>query len=251
MTLDSVCLSTWSFHTLFETGRMTVLEFIELSADRYGIHNLEIVAPHFGSAEPSHFRDVQDRLRRAGSRIVNIPVDIKELWETPSLSSPDELVRRRAISLYSEWIDHARALAVGSVRCDPGLLNLDDLAPTIASYRELSAYGAPRGVDVCVENHGSASAHPEQLAEVLRSSGAGALPDFGNFPDNPTRERGLRLLFPLAKTLCHVKRIPELPRCLEIAREAGFHGVYSIETGTPGDSFEAVAEVIDALLPGA
>ena len=75
MTLDRICVSTWSFHTLFETGRMQVLEFPELIADRYGVHHLEIVAPHFGDAAPG---DVQARLTRAHSRIVNIPVDIKE-----------------------------------------------------------------------------------------------------------------------------------------------------------------------------
>jgi len=245
MTLDRICISTWSFHTLFEKGRMQVLDFPELIADRYGVHHLEIVAPHFGDTE---FAEVQERLDRAHSRIVNIPVDIKELWETPSLSSPDPAVSGRAVELYLNWIHRARKWGVQSVRCDPGLLNLDNLAPTIASYRKLVEYGRPRGVDVLVENHGSASEHPEQLAEILRESGAGSLPDFGNFPDSATRERGLRLLFPLAKSICHVKRIPELPRCLEIARESGFTGVYSIETGTPGDSYEAVQEVIEALL---
>ena len=245
MTLDRICVSTWSFHTLFETGRMQVLDFPELIADRFGVHNLEIVAPHFGDAD---HREVQARLDRAHSRIVNIPVDIKELWETPSLSSPDPAVSERAVVLYSEWIDRARDLGVQSVRCDPGLLNLSNLAPTIASYRKLVEYGRPRGVDLIVENHGSASQHPEQLAEILQQSGAGSLPDFGNFPDSATRERGLRVLFPLAKSLCHVKRIPELPRCLQIAEEFGFAGVYSIETGTPGDSYEDVQDVIDALL---
>lgn len=247
MRRDRLCVSTWSFHTLFETGRMQALDFPELIADRYGIHNLEIVSPHFAATVPEYFQDMRERLRTAKSRIVNIPVDIKELWETPSLSSPEPQARNRAITLYSEWIGHARTLGVHSVRCDPGLLRLNDLAPTIASYRKLARYGGAREVDVIVENHGSASAHPEQLAEILRSSGAGALPDFGNFPDNETRERGLRLLFPLAKSICHVKRIPELGRCLEIAAECGFKGVYSIETGTPGDSYEAVQEVIDAL----
>ena len=58
MTLDRICISTWSFHTLFEKGRMQVLDFPELIADRYGVHHLEIVAPHFGDADPG---------RRAGA----------------------------------------------------------------------------------------------------------------------------------------------------------------------------------------
>ena len=118
MTLDRICVSTWSFHTLFETGRMQVLDFPELIADRYGVHNLEIVAPHFGDAEP---REVQARLDRAHSRIVNIPVDIKELWETPSLSSPDPAVSARAVAALLR-VDRPRArsrCALGAMRSRP------------------------------------------------------------------------------------------------------------------------------------
>jgi sugar phosphate isomerase/epimerase len=238
MTLDRICVSTWAFHTQFENGELRLMEFPEMIADRYGVHNLEIVAPHFGDTDPAALESL---LARTQSRMVNIPVDIKELWETPSLSSTDEAVRNRAISLYSAWIDRASAMGVPSVRCDPGLLNLGDLSPTIASYRTLVQYGAARNVEVSVENHGSASAHPEQLAEVLRQSGAAALPDFGNFPDDATRQRGLRLLFPLAKSICHAKLMPAIGECVEIAETAGFRGVYSIESAN-------VQAVIAALL---
>ena len=241
MTLDRICVSTWAFHTDFEKGEIRILDFPEMIADRYGVHNLEVVAPHFGDADPG---ELAERLSRSRSRIVNIPVDIKELWETPSLSSPNPAVRDHAIGLYSAWIDRAHAMGVPSVRCDPGLLNLADLSPTVSSYRSLVSHGAARGVEVAVENHGSASAHPEQLAEVLRASGAAALPDFGNFPDDATRERGLRALFPLAKSICHAKLVPSIAQCVAIAEAAGFRGVYSVESAD-------VRAVIDALLAGA
>ena len=238
MTRGRICVSTWAFHTQFENGEIRLLDFPEMIADRYDVHNLEIVAPHFGLTDPAA---LQRKLDATRSRMVNIPIDIKELWETPSLSSPDPAVRDHAIRLYSAWIDRAAALRAPSVRCDPGLLNLDDLSPTIQSYKTLVAYGAARNVEVSVENHGSASAHPEQLSEVLKQSGAAALPDFGNFPDDATRERGLRLLFPLAKSICHAKLIPAIGDCVAIAEESGFKGVYSIESAN-------VQAVIDALL---
>lgn len=238
MTRDRICVSTWAFHKQFETGEIRLLDFPEMIADRYAVHNLEIVAPHFGDTDDAA---LQERLDRTKSRMVNIPVDIQELWETPSLSSPDPAVRYHAMDLYRAWIDRASALGVPSVRCDPGLLNLADLAPTVASYKTLVAYGGARNVEVSVENHGSASAHPEQLVEVLQQSGAAALPDFGNFPDDATRARGLRLLFPLAKSICHAKLIPALADCVAIAESAGFRGVYSIESAD-------VQAVVDALL---
>jgi sugar phosphate isomerase/epimerase len=241
MTRDRICVSTWAFHTQFENGGIRLLDFPEMIADRYGVHNLEIVAPHFGDTDPA---ELQKRLDRTKSRMVNIPIDIKELWETPSLSSPDAAVRAHAIDLYCRWIDRAHELGVPSVRCDPGLLNLSDLKPTIESYGSLVGYGKERDVEVSVENHGTASKYPEQLAEVLKASGAAALPDFGNFPDDATRERGLRLLFPLAKSICHAKLGPWTGQCIEIAETSGFRGVYSIESAD-------VQAVVDALLAGA
>src|SRR5690349_20499978 len=104
MTFAQLCVSTWAFHKQFETRAIRLIDFPEMISDTYHVHNLEIVAPHFGDTDPA---ELQARLRRTKSRMVNTPVDIKELWETPSLSSPDSAVRDRAISIYSAWIDRA------------------------------------------------------------------------------------------------------------------------------------------------
>src|SRR5258708_21420242 len=96
--LARICVSSWSFHTLFPGGNkkappipkpLDLLEFPEMIADRYHVHNVEVVAPAFVSTESSYFREFNQRLKRAHSRLVNIPVDIDELWEKPALSSPD------------------------------------------------------------------------------------------------------------------------------------------------------------------
>jgi hypothetical protein len=57
--LRRVCVSSWSFHTSFETDRnnpakvlMDVRDFPEMIADKYHVHNVEMVLPHFGAATP-------------------------------------------------------------------------------------------------------------------------------------------------------------------------------------------------------
>ena len=260
--LARICISSWSFHTLFTATQdrkgppisgkpLDVLDFPGMIADRYRVHTLEIVAPHFASSEPSYFNEFKNRLKRAHSRLANIPADIPELGGQPALSSPEPAAREHAISLYTKWIDNAHELGARSVRCDPGKINTADLSPTIASYKTLVAYGRSKGIDVIVENHGGAgSEHPETLAQILKASGAGALPDFGNFPNEETRERGLRLLFPLAITVCHAKLNParfDIARCVQISKDAGYKGVYSIEAGGRGDPYEAVRQVMDEL----
>lgn len=252
-----ICVSSWSFHTLFEQNastaqgkRLDALDFPEMIADRYRVHNLEIVFPHFASSEPSYVNEFKNRLKKTQSRLVNVPIDYDELWEKPALSAPDPKEREHAISLYMKGIDLAAALGSRTARCDPGTVNLDDPSVTIASYKTLVSYGKSKGVGIIVENHGGISQHPEVLVKILRASGAGALPDIGNFPNDETRERGLRLIFPLASSICHAKTMRgtmTIAQCVQLSKELGFKGVYSIEAGGRGDLYQAVQQVLEEL----
>ncbi len=264
-------ISTWSFHNLFTpthdkeappiSGKpMDAREFPDMIADRYHVHEMEIVAPHI-SPEPSYVRDLKARLDRAHSRLVNIPVDIEELWHGGGLSDPDAKVREKAISACTKWIDIARDLGARSVRCDPGKINTADLSPTISSYKALASHGASKGIFVIIENHGGVgSEHPEELVELFKAAGknCGALPDFGNFPDEATRQKGLKLLFPFGRTVCHAKGLKfddkgnetmfDFAQCVKTAKAAGFKGVYSIEYEGEGDPYVGVQHVVDELL---
>lgn len=267
-----IAISSWSFHNYFQATRdenvkppgetLVLLDFPEMIADRYKVHSLEFVAPHFASMEPSYLQELRSRLVKAHSRLVNIPVDIEELWTGGGLSDSDSKVRAKAITAVKKWTDIGRRLGVRSVRCDPGKMNPEDLTPTVKSYKELSAYGRSRGLYVIIENHGGVgSEHPEQLVKLFKEVGGtfiGALPDFGNFPDEATRERGLPLLFPYARTVCHAKGLEfdssgnetkfDFKKCVEISKQAKYKGVYSIEYEGSGDAYDGVQKVVDELL---
>jgi sugar phosphate isomerase/epimerase len=269
---NRIAVSSWSFHNLFQSTRekqsalpggvQALLDFPQMIADRYKVHNLEFVAPHFASREPAYMQELKLKLKAARSHLVNIPVDIPEIWNEGGLSDTDVRVRNAAINASKQWIDTASLLGARSVRCDPGRIKAEDLAPTLASYRQLASYGRSRGVAVIIENHGGVgSEHPEELIDLFRETGGnfiGALPDFGNFPDEETRMRGLRLLFPYAPTVCHAKGLEfdtagnetkfDFKRCVQISREAHFKGVYSIEYEGPADPYEGVQRVVDELM---
>lgn len=255
--LRRICVSTWSFHTLFEKNRdnpsaalMDVRDFPEMAADRYHVHNIEVVLPHFVKAEPALIADFKRRLDKAHSRLVNMPLDFDVLWNKPAISSTDPKERDAAIALYLGGIDVAHQAGSPSVRCDPGTINADDPSRTIDAYRRLAAHAKTKGIAVVVENHGDASKNPEALVKILKAAGVGALPDFGNFPDAATRERGLRAMFPVAGGVAHAKLREGLdfPLCMKIARDAGFTGVFSVEAGGRGDPYSEVQAIIDALL---
>ncbi len=266
-----IAVSSYSFHNYFPSTRdedfretvkpLDVLQFAEMIADRYHLHNLEIVAPHFESRSAAYIKEVNARLKKTHSRIVNIPIDIGELWDQPGLSAADEKTRERALALYKPWFDFAQAVGAQSVRCDPGKINTAKLEPTLASYRTLCAYGQQKGLKVTIENHyGVGSEHPEELVRIFREVGGNlrALPDFGNFPDQPTRERGLRLLFPVSGPISHARDTEsdhkgglarfDLGQCVRIAKQAGYQGVFSVEAEARGDAYANVQHVYDELL---
>jgi len=269
---DRISISTWSLHNYFQTTRekdfqlsgntLVLLDFPELIADRYKVHNLEFCAPHFATTEKTYLQELKNRLLRTHSRVVNIPVDIQELWNGGGLSDPDDAVRTAAVNGAKAWIDVAVAIGSKSVRCDPGKMNPEDLSPTAESYKRLAAYARPKGVHVIIENHGGVgSEHPEELVKLFKLAGAdtvGALPDFGNFPDEETRERGLTVLFPYAHVVCHAKGLEfdsagtetkfDFPKCVEISKKAGFKGIYSVEYEGPGDPYDGVQKTLDELV---
>lgn len=270
--LNRVSVSTWSFHNYFQSTRerdfnlpgemLALLDFPEMVADRYKVHHLEFCAPHFASTEPAYLRELKGRLTRQRSTVVNIPVDIREIWNKGGLSDPDKGIRVSAVNAAKKWIDIAAALGCRAVRCDPGKMDVNNLAPTVASYKALAAYGQAKRIQVIIENHGGVgSEHPEELVKLYKEVGSpflGALPDFGNFPDEATREKGLRLLFPYARVVCHAKGLEfdangnetqfDFPKCVEISKNARYRGVYSIEYEGRGDPYAGVQKVVDELL---
>ena len=268
---DRIGISSWSFHNFFSstldeklpklTKSWDLRDFPEMIADRYRVHQLEMVAPHFESTKLSYVREVKSRLARAHSHLVNIPVDIDELGVKGGLSDPDPKIRETAISACTRWIDIARELGAKSVRCDPGEMNRADLSNTIGSYKKLAAYAGSKNLYVIIENHGGVgSEHPEDLVKVFQAVGehCGALPDMGNFPDEATRQRGLPLLYPYAPTVSHAKglefdehgieRAFDFPRAMQAAKKAGFKGVFSVEYEGAGDPYTGVQNVVDELV---
>jgi sugar phosphate isomerase/epimerase len=267
-----IAVSSWSFHNHSQSTRekelhlpgsmLVLLDFPEMIVDRYGVHNFEFVASDFASTEATYLAELKNHLASTHSRLVNVPVDIEEIDTPGGLSDPDERVRDRAIEAAKKWMDIAHTLGASAVRCDPGTMDVANLTPTVDSYKKLAAYGKSKSVQVIIENHGGmGSEYAEQLVRLFKLVGAssvGALPAFGNFADESARDRGLRLLFPYARVVCHAKGLQfnaagnetqyDFPKCIAVAKTSGYKGVYSVEYEGPGDPYDGVQKVVDELV---
>lgn len=263
--LDRMCVLSWSFRNLFARSRdrgvpappkdFDILDYPEMIADRYHIHNVEIQSMYFASTEASYLRELEIRLKRAKSRLVDIPLEFDdEPGGPPFISSTDPRRRKRAIDLSLQWIDIAARFRAHSVMPNQGTIDISDPSPTVDALKQLKAHADSRKVAIILEDRGAAAGTPEVLARIIKAAGIYANPDFGNFPNRETCERGLRELFPLADGMCHVKYNPQrfdLATCMQIAKDSGFRGLYSIETSRYNgeDPYHAVQQILDAVLP--
>ena len=145
-----------------------------------------------------------------------------------------------------QWIDRAAMLESPSIMPNQGTFPADT-SGSIEGLKTIRDYGKKKGVAIILEPRGRSSV--DTLVEVIKAAGIYANPDIGNFRDEETAERGLRMLYPLSRTVSHVKitrRGLNFAKEIQISKEMHFKGVYSIET--VGSDPDEMQKVLDALL---
>jgi hypothetical protein len=214
-------------------------------ADRLRLHHLEVCNINLLSMEPSYVGEFKQRLQNAKSTVVDLIVELDPPATTYrgyiSVCSPDPAVRAHALELTKKWIDIAAVLGSPSIMPNQGVHYLPlDLAPCIEGLKALVDYGKPKGVAVILEPRGE---RLDQLVELIKGSGAYSNPQIGTV-------EGLRLLYPLARTVQHINDSPRsnLPTAIKLSKELDFKGWFSIETDGGPDSWAEIQNVINALL---
>jgi hypothetical protein len=217
-------------------GTLDIMDFPAMLAERYAIHNVEVEDRHFLSLEPAYYEKFHARLQKAKSRMINIDVELDNVGYRGTISpcSPDPQIRAHAIELTKQWIDRAALIECPSVMPNQGRAWGDNLTPIIDALKLLRDYGASKNVAIIMEERGSIPI--DTLVKVIRESGIHTNPDMGNWKDEESMERGLRLMYPLALTVSHVKWNPNrfsLSTAVGISKQMSFKGIYSLETGGP------------------
>ena len=112
---------------------LDIMDFPQMLAERYHIHNVEVQQFHFLSMEPSYFEKFLGRLKKAKSRMVDMPLELDTSGYSGTLSpcSPDPQIRAHAIELTKQWIDRAAMIECPSVMVNQGRTFGDDLTLVI------------------------------------------------------------------------------------------------------------------------
>ncbi len=251
--------------------QLDLMEIGQVCADRWAVHNIELQHSHLPSTEETWLKEFRARLARTRSQVSNINLEFGPM----NITAPQLTQRLQAIDLTKQWIDHAVVLGSPRVMINQGAPTEDNKQIAIETLKIMGGYGKSKGVKVGMENRGVVSpdvlglrgrageppppapALAPLLVEIIKGAGTYANCDLGNFTDQQAQESGMRLMLPLTDGNSHVKLRPDrfdLPTALELARQLGYAGLFSIEANAnmaPAmgpDPYANVQKVYDVLV---
>jgi sugar phosphate isomerase/epimerase len=252
--IDRVAIMAYSFVRVLKLpGRPSApektLDFFDLPqmfADRYKVHNVEVQHNYFESTEEVYLKSFVARLAKSGSRVSNINLELG----TMSIAAADPSLRAQAVDLTKAWIDHAVVLGSPRVMINQGRLSQENKQAAIEALSLMTAYGKTRNIMVGAEPRGD---NFTLLTEVVRGGGAYTNPDVGNFGgDQANQHAGIRAMFPYTDGNCHMKMLNpptyDLAAAIQLIKQLGYNGLYSIENEQMGDPYENVQKVLDVVL---
>jgi sugar phosphate isomerase/epimerase len=265
---ERLAVASWSFREHLDTAEnrarksqgslMALKDFPAMVADRYNVHNVEILGQHMPSTTPAYLKELRAAVQRAGSHVVDLPAGGRA-----SLYDPDAKKRAAAVEDGKKWIDVAIALDCPSVRLNiSGAKGVKpDVEPTAEGLSTIAQYGASKNVVVNLENDDPEVEDAFFIVKVIdrvNSPWLRALPDFCNSMlkgDEKFNYDAVTAMFKRAYNIAHLKdsevdngkvyRV-DLARTFAIAKASGFKGYYSAEFEGEGDAYAGVAKLIDA-----
>jgi len=229
-------------------GDLDPMDFPKVAAG-YGIQCIELVNTFYYSkaTDMDYWTEFKKRCNEAGVIVGLIMCDA-----LGNLGDSDPEARLQAVKNHHPWVDVAAFLGAKSIRVNAaGSGTADELAANaLDGLTMLGEYGASKGINILVENHGGYSSDGKWLSGVLKKVGmdnVGTLPDFDNFciertPEGCTNEydryQGMTDLMPYAKGVSAKSHEfdangdeldSDFLKIMQIVKKSGFKGYVGIE----------------------
>ena len=244
--LFRISLAQWSLHRrLFGRAepRLDNLDFAK-TARGFGVEAVEYVNQFFKKQvrDAKYLAEMKRRADDEGVKSLLIMIDGEG-----DLGDPDEKRRTQAIENHKPWVDAALGLGCHSIRVNARSAGTWEEQRDRAAdgLSRLTTYGAGKGLNVIVENHGGLSSNGAWLVEVMKrvdNPRCGTLPDFGNFQVSPDemydRYKGVQEMMPFAKAVSAKSHAfddagnessTDYLKMLGIVVQAGYRGHVGIE----------------------
>ncbi len=229
-------------------GDLDPKDFPALAAS-YGINSIELVNTFYYSKanDMDYWTEFKQNCETAGVSVGLIMCDA-----LGNLGDADPAARQAAAENHHAWVDIAKFLGAHSIRVNAAGQGIAEevAANAVDGLTTLGEYGASKGVNIIVENHGGYSSDAQWLTGVMAKVGkdnVGVLPDFGNFciemgPEGCLNEydkyKGIEELMPYAKGVSAKSHAfdengnetkSDFLRIMKIVKASGFKGYVGIE----------------------
>jgi sugar phosphate isomerase/epimerase len=250
-------IALYSLHRAVAAG-LDICQIPRLAATKAGITMLDPTYPMMPINDPAKRKAFIQAVKDAGCTVRTVMVG-----KEGDLATADAPARKQAVENHRKWFDIAKEFGAIAFRANTGGPSEnhtpDDVKRSAESFVQLAAWGKQTGVSVMIENHGGISGDPDAVVQIIKASGnlVRTAPDFGNFKP-AIRYEGLAKLMPYAIAV-HAKLFEfdaggqetrfDLPRCMQIVKDAKWTGPMSIEfegpvaePGKVADEWEGIAK---------
>ena len=252
---NSILPKSWTPEQL-SSAKMTLEDFIRYCAE-LNLAGTELTSYYFPKVV------THDYLMQLKELSFRLGLDVSGTAIGNDFCMADGPERQQQLQSCRDWIDHAAMLGAPVIRIFAGKVPRGDseeaaLERCVAGINESLDYAAKRGVLLALENHGGITATPEQMLRIVEGVKAspwfGVNFDSGNFrTDDPYRD--LALIAPYAVnaqvkaavTRDGRKEPADLPRIIQILKDAGYRGYVVLEYEESEDPKATIPRYIDEL----
>jgi sugar phosphate isomerase/epimerase len=247
-----VSMLSYSFHGLVKAGMMDIFHFFETCKYRYGLDAADLWNGMFPTTDDDFIDKVYSALEDRQLVVPNIAVDGAHIMHAGD-DSPAELRAKQ-----DRYMQIAKRLGVGFVRFDAGPYMLngrkdadgwtnEEFDFIVKRYKELAQFAYDNGFKVGAENHWGPEAYwknMERLIKAVDHPGVAFCMHFGGW--RGTAQENLTAEKAAAKYVAHTHipwdtcEDPNLPQRLNVLREVGYEGYYSIEQHSAQNEYNLV-----------
>ena len=239
-------------------GKLTLLEFPKMIADRFGVAGIEPLDEHFPSTDATFLGKFRKALAAAHSHVVNIAVGRLH----SSFYDLDPNKRKTAIDNARHWVDVAGAIGSPGIRAhiQSARGTQPDVDRTAGSLSALAVYASQKRIVVSLENddpHSEDAFFIVQVLEKVNNPWLRALPDFCNSmilgKGDQYNYDAVTAMFAHAYSICHVKDSEtdngklynvDMAKTFGIAKAANYRGYFSMEWDAEGDPYENTKRLV-------
>jgi len=231
--MTAFSVGSWSFHALFETGKMSLFGYLESIKYRYRLDSADIWNGMLLTTEDDYIQSIKDTLDEEEITVANLAVDGADVWHD------DPIIREQNHQKALRYLDIARRWGVKVLRIDMGINSLEltdeQFEFCVKRYSEYAKFANDYGFQVGPQTHQPASQSPRNLKRICNELSS---PAFGiilnvnrwlvdkEIGDKMTAPRTIHAQFDRAFVDFSGS---ELLQKVQLLNQAGYKGCWSLE----------------------